>query len=79
MYGSKLLNARQLIRALNIGSTTFFKIARRKNHHGQPIPAHQLSPDSRKYYVLEEVQEWLLNQFLCVTIKVRFGTLTKGD
>ena len=61
MYGTKLLNARQLTKELGIGSTTYFKLVHKKNQHCKPFPVHQLSPDCRKYYVLDEVREWLLN------------------
>lgn len=54
MFGTELLNARQVAKELGISYTYFFKL--RKNG----CPYHQLGEQGRKYYILSEVQEWLL-------------------
>lgn len=54
MFGTELLNARQVAKELGISYTYFFKL--RKNG----CPYHQLGERGRKYYILREVQEWLL-------------------
>lgn len=54
MFGTELLNARQVAKELGISYTYFFKL--RKNG----CPYHQLGEQGRKYYILREVQEWLL-------------------
>ncbi len=54
MFGTELLNARQVAEKLGISYTYFFKI--RKGG----CPYHQLGNQGRKYYVLKEVQDWLL-------------------
>ncbi len=54
MFGTELLNARQVAKELGISYTYFFKL--RKNG----CPYHQLGNQGRKYYVLKEVQDWLL-------------------
>lgn len=61
MYGTNLLNARQLAAKLQVCNTTFFKTLHQQNNKGDYCPYHQLGPHSRKYYVLEEVQAWLLH------------------
>ena len=60
MYGTKLINARQLADALGVCNTTLFKMLKQINQRGDPCPFHQLGPNSRKYYVLDEVQQWLV-------------------
>ncbi|WP_318630206.1 helix-turn-helix transcriptional regulator [Limosilactobacillus reuteri] len=60
LYGTNLLNARQLASALNVCNTTLFKMLHQTNRDGEHCPYHQLG-SGRKYYVLEEVQQWLLN------------------
>lgn len=59
MFGDDLINARQLAKALNISNTTLFKLLKRQNSAGEKCPVHQLAPDCRKYYRLEEVRQWL--------------------
>lgn len=59
MYGTDLLNARQLAKELGIGNTTLFKMLKQKNNEGATCPTHQLAPGFRKYYRLDEVKEWL--------------------
>lgn len=54
MFGTELLNARQVAKELGISYTYFFKL--RKNG----CSYHQLGNQGRKYYVLKEVQDWLL-------------------
>lgn len=61
MFGTKLLNARQLTKELGIGYTTFFRLIKQKNSKGQAVPVHQLGQTGRKYYVLDEVRAWLLD------------------
>lgn len=54
MFGTELLNARQLAKELGISYTYFFKLKK------SGCPYHQLGEQGRKYYILSEVQEWLL-------------------
>lgn len=54
MFGKELLNARQIAKELGISYTYFFKIRK------EGCPYHQLGNQGRKYYVLKEVQDWLL-------------------
>lgn len=54
MFGTELLNARQVAEKLGISYTYFFKIRK------SGCPYHQLGNQGRKYYVLKEVQDWLL-------------------
>lgn len=61
MFGTELLNARQLAEALGVGNTTLFKIIKQKNNRGESCPVHQLAPGCRKYYDLKEVKQWILN------------------
>ena len=53
MFGTELLNARQIAEELGISYTYFFKLIK------NGCPYHQLGDQGRKYYVLKEVQEWL--------------------
>lgn len=55
MFGKDILNGRQLCKALGISTTLLYRLLK------QGMPYHQLSTGSRKYYNLEEVQDWLLN------------------
>ena len=54
MFGTELLNARQLAKELGISYTYFFKLKK------SGCPYNQLGEQGRKYYILSEVQEWLL-------------------
>lgn len=54
MFGTELLNARQIAEELGISYTYFFKLIKNGCLY------HQLGDQGRKYYVLKEVQEWLL-------------------
>jgi len=56
MFGTQFLNAQQIAQKLGISYTYFFKVLKR----GGNCPYHQLGNDRRKYYVLEEVEHWLL-------------------
>ena len=64
MYGTKLINARQLADALGVCNTTLFKMLKQRNQRGDPCPFHQLGPNSRKYYVLDEVQQWIVKYMI---------------
>lgn len=55
MFGKEILNGRQLCKALGISTTLLYRLLK------QGMPYHKLSTASRKYYMLKEVQEWLLN------------------
>lgn len=61
MYGTDLLNAKQLAQELKVCNTTLFKILKQTNQKGEVCPVHQLGSNGRKYYVLAEVRQWLLN------------------
>lgn len=56
MFGTQLLNARQVAQKLGISYTYFFKMLKK----GENCPYHQLGQDGRKYYILDEVENWLL-------------------
>lgn len=62
MFGTEFKNARQLAAALGISNTTLFKMLKKKNSHGQSCPVHQLAPGCRKYYKVDEVKRWLMNE-----------------
>ncbi|MCC4482789.1 hypothetical protein [Limosilactobacillus reuteri] len=61
MFGENLLNAKQLAKKLGVGNTTVFKLLKQKNNSGQACPVHQLAPGCRKYYIFDEVKQWLMN------------------
>ena len=54
MFGVQILNGKQLCKALGVSTTLLYRLLK------QGMPYHQLSTGSRKYYNLEEVQNWLL-------------------
>lgn len=54
MFGDKILNGKQLCTALGISTTLLYRLIR------NGMPYHQLSANSRKYYNIEEVKNWLL-------------------
>lgn len=54
MFGEKVLNGKQVATALGISQGYLYKLL------ASGLPYHQLDEHSRKYYVLNEVEEWLL-------------------
>lgn len=50
---NKILNAKDLMVALNISSTRFYQFLK------NGMPYHQIGK-GRKYYILNEVKKWLL-------------------
>lgn len=55
LFGDDILNGQQLIKKLGISRTYLCKLLK------LGLPYHQLDKNTRKYYVLNEVKEWLLN------------------
>jgi phospholipid N-methyltransferase len=53
MFGEMILNGKQITEKLNISQGQLYKLI------ALGMPFHQLSEHSRKYYVLDEVIEWL--------------------
>ncbi|ARD06169.1 hypothetical protein B1745_00150 [Lactobacillus amylolyticus] len=49
----KILNVKELCNELNISTTFFYKMKK------AGMPYHQLCDNSRAYYILDEVEEWL--------------------
>lgn len=58
IFGQEILNAKQLIEKLGISSSFFYKLQK------SGLPYHQLDDKSRKYYFLNEVEEWLIQKGL---------------
>ncbi|NRO26083.1 helix-turn-helix transcriptional regulator [Lactobacillus helveticus] len=50
---NKILNGKELCNELRISTTFFYKMKK------AGMPYHQLSSDSRAYYILDEVEAWL--------------------
>ncbi|MEK1378053.1 helix-turn-helix domain-containing protein [Limosilactobacillus fermentum] len=55
MFGKNILNGKQLCEKLGISTTLLYRLLK------QGMPYHQLSTGSRKYYNIDEVQQWLLH------------------
>ena len=53
MFGKEILNGKQLMQALGISTTLLYQLL------DNGLPYHQLSSNSRKYYNLNEVEDWL--------------------
>ncbi|WP_318605531.1 hypothetical protein [Limosilactobacillus reuteri] len=54
MFGNEILNGRQLCNQLGISTTILYSLI------DNGLPYHQLTANSRKYYILNEVENWLL-------------------
>lgn len=54
VFGNEILNAKQLAAYLQVSTSLINKMVK------SGMPYHQLSEKGRKYYVAEEVKEWLL-------------------
>lgn len=54
MFGDELLNGKQLVAELGISTSYLYTLLR------AGLPYHQLGTNSRKYYLLPEVKNWLL-------------------
>lgn len=50
---NKILNAKELCNKLSISTTFFYKMKK------AGMPYHQLCSNSRAYYILDEVEDWL--------------------
>ena len=55
MFGKEILNGKQLCDELGIGTTILYRLL------DNGLPFHQLTTPSRKYYILAEVEDWLVN------------------
>lgn len=53
MIGKNILNAKEAAKQLGVSKSYFFKLVK------QGMPYHQISSNSRKYYVISEIIEWL--------------------
>ncbi|WP_283596148.1 helix-turn-helix transcriptional regulator [Limosilactobacillus vaginalis] len=53
MFGKEILNGKELMQALGISTTLLYQLL------DNGLPYHQLSSNSRKYYNLNEVEDWL--------------------
>lgn len=53
MFGKEILNGKELMQALGISTTLLYQLL------DNGLPYHQLSSSSRKYYNLNEVEDWL--------------------
>ena len=53
MFGKEILNGKELMQALAISTTLLYQLL------DNGLPYHQLSSNSRKYYNLNEVEDWL--------------------
>lgn len=58
MFGDEILNAKQLQEKLGISTNFFYQLLKKG------LPYHQLDKNSRKFYFLEEVEEWLIKRGL---------------
>lgn len=58
IFGQEVLNAKQLIQKLGISNSFFYKLL------NAGLPYHQLNDNSRKYYFLDEVEDWLIKKGL---------------
>ena len=56
MFGTELLNARQMADELGISYTYCFKLIK------NGCPYHQLTERGRKYYLPAEVKQWLTSR-----------------
>ena len=56
IFGQEVLNAKHLIEKLGISNSFFYKLQK------SGLPYHQLDDKSRKYYFLNEVEEWLVRK-----------------
>lgn len=54
MFGKSVLNGKQLCNQLGMSTTLLYRLL------DSGMPYHQLTKSSRRYYILEEVQTWLL-------------------
>lgn len=55
MFGDVILNGKQLCEELGISTTILYNLV------NNGLPYHQLTANSRKYYILNEVKSWLLD------------------
>lgn len=53
IFGNEILNAKQLAEKLGISRNYLLKMV------NNGLPYHQLGKKSRKYYIFDEVKDWL--------------------
>ena len=53
IFGNEILNAKQLVQTLGISRNYLLKMV------NNGLPYHQLGKESRKYYIFDEVKDWL--------------------
>ena len=58
MFGKQILNGKQLRDVLGISTTLMYQLLK------AGMPYHKLTVGSRRYYNLNEVEQWLLNSGL---------------
>lgn len=56
MFGNEILNAKELAKKLGISRGYLYKMI----NYG--LPYHQLDANSRKYFIYDEVEAWLLSR-----------------
>lgn len=54
MFGKSVLNGKQLCNRLGMSTTLLYRLL------DSGMPYHRLTKNSRRYYNLEEVKDWLL-------------------
>ena len=58
MFGEEILNGKQLTKQLGISRTFLYSLL------DEGLPNHRLGNRSRRYYILSEVEEWLISKEL---------------
>ncbi|MQB61173.1 hypothetical protein [Limosilactobacillus reuteri] len=56
MFGDKILNGKQLRQYLKISTTIYYQLLK------NGLPSHQLTANSRRYFNIDEVKNWLESQ-----------------
>lgn len=56
MFGSEILNGKQLRQYLKISTTVYYRLLE------NGLPFHQLTANSRRYFNVSEVTNWLRSQ-----------------
>ena len=56
MFGDEILNGKQLRQYLKISTTIYYRLLE------NGLPSHQLTANSRRYFNVTEVTDWLKSQ-----------------
>lgn len=54
MFGKEILNGKQLCEKLGISTIILYQLI------DNGMPYHQLTTNSKKYYIIDEIEQWLL-------------------